>query len=209
MSFNFNFQINTTESIFYLIISAIVLLCVFTILVAVLIDFAEFQKRERAKKEKKSIVETGTMLLFFGFFYFFIRFGIGQIQLNLGIIKILSMTVGSLILVVGCMVNILGRMNLGKNWSNQIKIYADHAFVSGGAYRFVRHPLYASIIWMFCGASLVYVNYLALLANIIIFIPFMYFRARQEEEMLAKEFVGYKNYQKKVGMFFPKLFLKK
>ncbi|MFA6145760.1 MAG: isoprenylcysteine carboxylmethyltransferase family protein [Patescibacteria group bacterium] len=118
------------------------------------------------------------------------------------------MIVGLLILVIGCIVNIKGRIKLGKNWSNQIKIYEDHYFISNGIYGFVRHPLYASIIWMFFGASLIYFNFFAFLSNLLIFIPFMYYRAKQEEYLLIKEFKNYQNYQIKVGMFFPRLFTK-
>lgn len=203
-----NFQIltNTPEGIFYLICNIIVILCTFAVFIAVLIDFVEFQKRSVVKKEKKSVVETGTMFLFFFFFYFLIRFKMGQLDVHIATLKILLSTMGSAILIVGCFVNIKGRLNLGKNWSNQIKIYKDHSFVSSGVYDFVRHPLYASIIWMFFGASLIYFNYLAFLYNLVIFIPFMYYRAKQEENLLMKEFEDYKNYQIKVGMFFPKLF---
>jgi protein-S-isoprenylcysteine O-methyltransferase Ste14 len=186
----------------------IVICCVFFILVAVLIDFTEFQKRDQVKKEKKSVVETGTMFFFFLFFYYLIRFSIGQIYLSYGFLRIVVMIVGNLILILGCLVNIKGRISLGRNWSNQIKIYKDHFLVTYGVYRFIRHPLYASIIWMFLGASLIYTNYLSFLANIFIFIPFMYYRAKQEETLLIKEFKNYKNYQLKVGMFFPKIFKK-
>jgi protein-S-isoprenylcysteine O-methyltransferase Ste14 len=205
MPFNFVISLDNPENIFYLIINVIVGLCVFSIFTAVLMDFAEFQKREKIKKEKKSIVETGTMFLFFLFFYSLIRFGIGQININIPALKFSAIGIGLLMLVAGCIVNITGRINLGKNWSNQIKIYKDHSFVTGGTYGFVRHPLYASIIWMFFGASLIYANFLALLSNILIFIPFMYYRAKQEENLLVKEFGNYRIYQKKVGMFFPKL----
>ena len=101
--------------------------------------------------------------------------------------------------------NILGRLSLGRNWANHIKIYSDHVLVSGGVYNIVRHPLYASLIWMFLGASLVYFNYLAFLAIAFVFSPFMYYRAKQEEELLLKEFEEYNAYQQKVGMFFPKI----
>jgi len=209
MPFSFNISFNSPERIFYLISNIVVILCVFSIFVAVLIDFSEFQKRKQIKKEKKSIVETGTMFIFFFFFYFLIRFGIGQINIHFLPLKYFAIGIGLLILILGCIVNIKGRINLGKNWSNQIKIYEDHYFVSNGTYSFVRHPLYASIIWMFFGASLIYFNYLAFFSNVLIFIPFMYYRARQEENLLVKEFENYKNYQIKVGMFFPKLFIKK
>lgn len=209
MLLSLNILLDSLENIFYLISNLVVILCVFFIFVAILIDFVEFQKRKQIKKEKKSIVETGTMFIFFFFFYFLIRFSVGQININFLPLKYFAMAIGLLILVLGCIVNIKGRINLGKNWSNQIKIYKDHSFISGGVYGFVRHPLYASIIWMFFGASLIYSNFLAFLSNVLIFIPFMYYRAKQEENLLVKEFKDYKNYQIKVGMFFPKLFIKK
>lgn len=202
-------QIDTPEEIIFFVSNIIVALCVFLILIAVLIDFVEFQKRKEVKKEKKSIVETGTMLVFLFFFYFLVKFQIGQINFIPFFLKVILAISGLIVLAIGCYINIIGRLNLGKNWSNQIKIYQDHSFISSGVYRFVRHPLYASIIWMFFGASLIYSNYLAFFANAFIFIPFMYYRGKQEESMLIKEFEDYKNYQMKVGMFFPKLFSKK
>jgi protein-S-isoprenylcysteine O-methyltransferase Ste14 len=202
----FQIPINTPADIFYLISSLIVVICTTAIFIAVLIDFTEFQRRGAVKKEKKSIVETGTMFLFFFLFYLLIRFKIGQIDIQFPALRFSLMTLGCSILMLGCLVNIKGRFNLGKNWSNQIKIYDDHSFVSRGVYRFVRHPLYASIIWMFFGASLIYSSYAAFFANLFIFIPFMYYRAKQEEGILAKEFADYKNYQIKVGMFFPRLY---
>ncbi|MEI6288650.1 MAG: isoprenylcysteine carboxylmethyltransferase family protein [bacterium] len=197
------------DILFYFIAELIVVICVLLVLGAVLIDFIEFQSRKHVKKEKKSIVETGTMLLFFGFFYFLISSGIGRFVFDFFYLRISFIMLGLLILIIGCYTNIVGRLKLGRNWSNQIKIYADHVFISDGAYKYIRHPLYASIIWMFFGASLVYGNYLAFLANALIFVPFMYYRAKQEEVLLVQEFSNYKKYQSLVGMFFPKLINKK
>lgn len=206
MQSDFQILFNAPEQIVYFISNIVVIFCTFAVFIAVLIDFVEFQKRSIVKKEKKSIVETGTMFLFFFLFYTLIRFKIGQLDFHFITPRILLSAIGTVILAIGCFVNIKGRLNLGKNWSNQIKIYKDHSFVSSGVYDLVRHPLYASIIWMFFGASLIYFNYLAFLSNLVIFIPFMYYRAKQEENLLIKEFEDYKNYQIKVGMFFPKLF---
>lgn len=99
----------------------------------------------------------------------------------------------------------MGRFRLGSNWANQVKIYKNQTLVTHGPYGFVRHPLYASLILMFYGGCLVYPNYLAFLANTLIFIPFMYYRAKQEEILLSKTFKEYKKYQKEVGMLFPKI----
>ncbi|MEI6378373.1 MAG: isoprenylcysteine carboxylmethyltransferase family protein [Candidatus Falkowbacteria bacterium] len=197
---------NAPELQFSLIASLLVGLCVLAVLFAVLIDFVEFQKRVGAKKERKSMVETGSMLFFLLLFYFLLGSGFGRISLSISSLKVSLVILGLIILIVGAFVNIKGRFDLGRNWANQIKIYNDHSLVIVGAYRLIRHPLYSSIIWMFFGASLVYLNYLACLFNLLIFIPMMYCRAKQEENLLSKEFPGYKDYQEKTGMFFPRLF---
>ena len=187
-----------------IIANLIVLACVFAIFMAVLVDFVEFHHKAGVKKNKKSSVETGGMILFFLGFYSLLRFDIGRFDISSSLFQYFFIMLGLLLLIFGCYINIRGRFFLGKNWANQIKIYQDHKFISSGPYRFVRHPLYASIIWMFFGACLVYCNYLTLLSTIFIFIPFMYLRAKQEEKLLSQEFAEYKNYQKKVGLFFPK-----
>jgi protein-S-isoprenylcysteine O-methyltransferase Ste14 len=58
---------------------------------------------------------------------------------------------------------------------------------------------------MYIGGAFLYLNYLALILNIFVFLPFMYYRAKQEEKILITVFENYKIYQSKTGMFFPKI----
>jgi protein-S-isoprenylcysteine O-methyltransferase Ste14 len=48
-------------------------------------------------------------------------------------------------------------------------------------------------------------NWMLLIVTIFLDLPFLYFRARIEEEILSKELKGYKEYMNKTGMFLPKL----
>jgi len=178
-------------------------LSLFALFLSILINFIEADN-SHVKKEKKSIVETGTMSLFFVGFYFIIRFNIGDITIFTPLREIFII-VGLFMIVTGVSVNIISRFTLGKNWANQIKIYDSHAVVKTGFYSVVRHPLYASLMLMFFGASIVYGNYISFITNIAVFIPFMIFRAKQEEALLLKSLPEYKEYKKEVGMFFPKL----
>ncbi|MCL2652151.1 MAG: isoprenylcysteine carboxylmethyltransferase family protein, partial [Candidatus Azobacteroides sp.] len=111
-----------------------------------------------------------------------------------------------ILVILGCYVNVQGRLTLKQNWANQVTIYRHQQFVSGSVYKWVRHPLYASLIWMFCGAALIYGNWLALLSIFVIFVPMMIYRAKQEEKLLCEEFSEYADYQRKTGMLFPKIF---
>jgi len=184
------------------IIIGIAIVVIFTFIV---LNFFEAQSKEKVKKEKKSVVETGTMILFFIVFYLIIRLRIGEITFNNSLVRIPLIILGLIVIIIGVYFNVKGRLILGRNWANQIKIYKNQTLVNTSVFGVVRHPLYASLIWMFYGASIIYFNWLAFLLNSFIFIPFMYYRAKQEEKMLTREFERYKDYQRKVGMFFPKI----
>ncbi len=185
-----------------IIINSIVGFCIFAIFLAILFNFMDYsQYKNKVKKEKSSIVETGSMTIFFILIYLFLRFKIGSFEYT----TIYQVVIGLILMVFGTWFNIWGRHYLGKNWANQIKIYKNHNLVTTGPYKIVRHPLYASIIWMFYASSIVYSNYLVFILTTIVFIPFMFYRAKQEEKLLKVNFEDYNQYTKEVGMFFPNL----
>jgi protein-S-isoprenylcysteine O-methyltransferase Ste14 len=182
---------------------AIIVLCVLATLTAVLVNFLLAKKRGEVTAESRSKVATASMLGFFAGYYCLIRFQIGVIPLPARSVTLSLACVGLALVVVGTGVNILGRCALGGNWGDQIRIYRDHQLVTGGVYRYVRHPLYASLIWMFFGAALFFQNWLALAADLGIFLPAMCYRGRQEEVALRSLFPLYAEYARKTGMFFP------
>ena len=190
---------------FEAVITYIIAMCVIAIFVAITTDFIFFNKRDDAKQEKKSIVTTGTMTIFYLIYYIVIRIHLGQIIVgNIILHRVLAIT-GTVMIASGAVFNIMGRLQLKSNWANQIKIYDDQSLITSGIYSLVRHPLYASIMLMLFGGSIVYANYISAILTAVVFIPFMYHRARQEEIMLEQQFKSYSDYKKKTGMFFPKL----
>jgi protein-S-isoprenylcysteine O-methyltransferase Ste14 len=138
-------------------------------------------------------------------FYGTLKIEAGVIPVQYDYVKKLLMIVGTAMIVAGCFVNIKGRFNLGRNWANQIKIYQEQTLVKIGMYRFVRHPLYASIILMFYGGCMVYRNICSFAAVSVVFVPFMIYRAKQEENMLIQRFPKYCEYKQSTGMFVPKI----
>ena len=82
---------------------------------------------------------------------------------------------------------------------------ARHLIVQDGPYRFVRHPLYASLLWMFLGASAAYLNWLAALETLLVFLPAMTYRAALEERALEGRFgEAYAAYRARTPRFFPR-----
>jgi len=179
----------------------IVTFCTVSVLTAVFMNFQLARRSHSIRSERPSLVKTGSMLAFFAIIYLLIRFRIGAYEIPA--IGFPMAIAGLALLVLGSTVNILGRFALGRNWGNQVIIYQDHTLVTGGVYRYVRHPLYASLIWMFCGASLVFQNWASLLATLFIFVPAMYYRGKLEEKALLAQFPDYGEYRDRTGMFFP------
>lgn len=94
---------------------------------------------------------------------------------------------------------------LGKNWSTTIEVKKDHELIVGGPYKYIRHPMYASVY-------LIYVGFLILTANwlvgALLLAPFTLLyvsRVRSEEQMMLEKFgEKYQEYMKKSGRLFPK-----
>jgi len=190
---------------FFLCANVIIAICVTIVVYSIVVDFAKYHQPNQHKKKKRSWVETGTMFLYFFLYYALLIVHSGRINFSSPMADIF-MGAGLFLVVLGCLVNVSGRLTLKQNWANQVTIYHHQKLVSGGAYRWVRHPLYASLIWMFCGAALVYANWLALSSVFAVFVPMMVYRAKQEEKLLCEEFSEYADYQRKTGMLFPKFF---
>jgi protein-S-isoprenylcysteine O-methyltransferase Ste14 len=183
----------------------ILMICASILLFSLAVDFIIFHKKGEVKKELRSWVETGTMFGYFIIYYFLIRSGLGKIYITNDFFRNVLIISGSALAVTGCLINVAGRINLRNNWANQVTIYKGQTLVTGGVYSVFRHPLYASIIFMLIGGCLINSDYIALLSVIIVFTPMMYYRAGQEEKLLKAEFGSYPEYQKKTGMFFPRI----
>jgi protein-S-isoprenylcysteine O-methyltransferase Ste14 len=182
------------------LLSAVITLSVVAVFAAILIDFINYNQKDAVKKSKRSIVATGSMIGFYIVYCFVLRFRLGSFDFA----NIYIALIGTIMIVFGAVVNILGRIQLKGNWANHIKIYHDHSLVTRGVYRIVRHPLYASLMLILFGGSIAYKNWLSAALTAFVFIPFMYYRAKQEEKLLQEEFSEYTEYKRKTGMFFPK-----
>lgn len=185
---------------FNVISDAVTALCVLVMLAAIAFNFLNTEKG-RTFRERRSPVATASMAAFFILLYLTIRFRWSALTLD-GLVGYRSF--GLVLMLFGAAFNVWGRIYLKTNWADHVRIYDDQQLVTGGPYRIVRHPLYASIIWMFYGASIAYLNPLAAVETSLIFIPAMIYRSNLEELALAKTFGdAYSTYRKKTGRFFP------
>lgn len=78
-----------------------------------------------------------------------------------------------------------------------IEVVKGQKVIDTGLYGAVRHPMYAGAIVMFLATPIALGSYVAVVPFLFA-IPLLYFRIKNEEEVLGKKLEGYKEYCKKV-----------
>lgn len=181
---------------------AVTAVCVVTMFAAVVANFLQ-NAPDRTFRERRSPVATASMTAFFLVLYATIRLRWSMLVCpDLLVLR----TCGLGLMLLGTAYNVWGRLHLGTNWADHVRIYGNQSLVTGGPYRYVRHPLYASLLWMFYGASIAYLNPLAALETTLIFLPAMWYRSNLEERALVETFgVDYRDYRVRTGRFLPRL----
>ena len=106
--------------------------------------------------------------------------------------------VGISLIVIGYMIRIYAMRCLKKKFSMQLKMQTE--IVKTGAYRYIRHPSYIGSIMIIAGLSLIYMP----LAIIYFAFAFFLSRAINEEQILSSD-SEYREYQKRTGLFLPRL----
>lgn len=110
-----------------------------------------------------------------------------------------------LMLVIGAWFGIRGVRDLGQQRTALPKPLPGGQIVTTGVYALVRHPLYASLIWLGFGWALLFGSELALGIALIQFI-FLDLKARREEHWLRDRFADYPAYAARVKRFLPRVY---
>ena len=72
----------------------------------------------------------------------------------------------------------------------------------GGLYKYVRHPIYSSVLFFSLGVVLIDDSYFKLILLVLLYVLF-YYKSIFEEELLSKKFKDYKEYARKTPRFIP------
>jgi len=109
---------------------------------------------------------------------------------------------GGLLVPTGIFMLVAAMIRLGSNLTAVPYPKDDGTLIETGPYRFVRHPIYCSLLFIALGwASLVH-GWLTIGYAIIILV-FFDFKSRREEEWLIEKFPVYREYQKRVRKLIP------
>ncbi len=94
---------------------------------------------------------------------------------------------------------------LGAHFSMKLQLLDHHQLVNSGAYRYVRHPMYATFFLCAIATILITAHYVVAVTGAVTAL-FMVLRIRNEEAMLLERFGDeYRAYQETTGALMPKL----
>ena len=114
--------------------------------------------------------------------------------------------VGTALLAVAVWLFWRSHTDLGRNWSPSLQIREGHTLVTGGVYRSIRHPMYASIWLWGIAQALVLQNWIAGWASLVLFLPMYVLRVPREEQLMLEQFgEAYRMYMNQTGRVIPRL----
>jgi protein-S-isoprenylcysteine O-methyltransferase Ste14 len=97
-----------------------------------------------------------------------------------------------------------GARALGRQWRLDAGLSADHELITFGPYRFVRHPIYTSMLCVLFGTGFLITPWWLLLPAFLILIAGTEIRVRIEDNLLASQFgEGFVEYKRRVPAYIP------
>ena len=96
-------------------------------------------------------------------------------------------------------------ITLGKNLTDTVVTRKDHTLVTGGPYRFVRHPFYCAAILGVLANSTVAANWFLLSTGVLGLLVIVFRTNKEEENLIARFGDDYRSYMERTGRFFPRL----
>ncbi len=115
----------------------------------------------------------------------------------------LSLAAGFPFVLVGAVIGILGVRHLGVARSALPEPLPGAPLVQEGIYARVRHPLYASLLWLSAGWTLCWLSPASGVASLLL-LALLLAKARVEEARLLRLHPGYEAYRSRVPAFLPR-----
>jgi protein-S-isoprenylcysteine O-methyltransferase Ste14 len=109
-----------------------------------------------------------------------------------------------LFFVLAAILSWTGARALGRQWRMDAGLTADHQLVTTGAYRFVRHPIYASMFCVLCATGFLFTPWWLFVPAIIFFVAGTEIRVHIEEKLLASQFgEQFVEFKRRVPAYIP------
>lgn len=110
---------------------------------------------------------------------------------------------GAVLALTGALLAAWSKARLGRLFSPQLGVQAEHTLITTGPYAVVRHPMYLGIIDFMIGSAIFW-NDIALLAAGLLFVVWFSAQRRIEERMFARHFgAEWDAYRERTPALFP------
>jgi protein-S-isoprenylcysteine O-methyltransferase Ste14 len=114
---------------------------------------------------------------------------------------------GVVLMVLGTFIACRARAALGASWSLAPRASPVTGLVTSGPYARVRHPVYLGFGLGLLAIPVAFANWAALLVGLLVILPCLLWRAREEERLLTEVFGNeYRLYRQRTRMLIPFLF---
>lgn len=111
---------------------------------------------------------------------------------------------GFVVVAAGLAIRLIAKRTLDAHFTYTVKIIENHRLITGGIYRFIRHPSYLGQSMIFLGCGLAFSNWMAVL---FLFVPSFvagFYRMAVEEKALTGHFADrYRDYMKRTWRLIP------
>ncbi|MEM9724758.1 MAG: protein-S-isoprenylcysteine O-methyltransferase [Pseudomonadota bacterium] len=95
--------------------------------------------------------------------------------------------------------------DLGKNWSVTLEVREGHGLITEGVYKYIRHPMYTSLMVVFFAQPFFVQNWIAGVAGPVAFLLLYLVRVGNEEAMMRAQFgAEYDAYCARSGRLLPR-----
>lgn len=148
-------------------------------------------KAKESQKEQKDVIRYSGLLFLAAFILAGLNYRFSWIPLPNWIVR--SAVV--VFLAAYCLFGEVLREN--RYLSRTIQVQEGQTIVDTGVYGIVRHPMYFATVFLFLSMPLILGSVLSFIL-MLLYIPIIMKRIRNEEEILARELTGYDDYRKKV-----------
>jgi protein-S-isoprenylcysteine O-methyltransferase Ste14 len=106
--------------------------------------------------------------------------------------------------VIGCLISWTAARALGRQFRFEAALDSSHTLVRSGPYRYVRHPIYTSMLCILLATGFVISHFEMLLAATVVFLCGALIRIRVEDRLLESQFgAEFLNYKQHVPGILP------
>lgn len=113
---------------------------------------------------------------------------------------------GVLLMLTGCCFAVWARVALGGNWSGTVTVKENHALITRGPYRLVRHPIYAGVLLLLLGTAIVAGTAVTMMEVAAVTLA-LWLKLQTEERFMLETFgEQYTSYRRRVKALIPYVF---